>query len=281
MNILADLNISGRVVVITGGAGMLGSQYAETILSSDGIPVILDIDEAGIGKIELELKKKYSHGEFLTLNCDITDVDAVRRAKEHILSKYPKIDALVNNAANNADFSKYKSSELNDQWLRFEKFPLQRWNDDISVGLTGAFICSQIFGEMIAKSGHGVILNISSDLSVIAPDNRLYELPNLDSNEQPVKPVSYSVVKSGLLGLTRYLATYWPGSGLRANTLSLGGVYTSDLDTDFVSRIENLIPLDRMASINEYNAAVLFMISDASKYINGQNIVIDGGRTIW
>ena len=281
MNILEDLNISGRVVVITGGAGMLGSQYADTILSSDGIPIILDINENSIGQIELELKTKYARGDFLTLNCDITDVDAVRQAKENILSKYSKIDALVNNAANNADFGEYKSGKQNSQWSRFEKFPLDRWNDDISVGLTGAFICSQIFGEIIAKTGHGVILNISSDLSVIAPDHRLYELPDLDRNEQPVKPVSYSVVKSGLLGLTRYLATYWPESGLRANTLSLGGVYTADLDSDFVSRIQNLIPLDRMASLDEYNAAVLFMISDASKYINGQNIVIDGGRTIW
>ena len=124
-------------------------------------------------------------------------------------------------------------------------------------------------------------MNISSDLSVIGPDQRLYKLPGLKDDEQPVKSVSYSVVKSGLLGLTRYLATYWRGSGMRANTISLGGVYTSDLDTEFVARIRNLIPLDRMATLGEYNAAILFMISDASQYINGQNIVIDGGRTIW
>ena len=215
------------------------------------------------------------------VKCDITDIDAVREVKEHILSKYQRIDALINNAANNANFGEFKMGEPNRKWAQFEGFPVEILNQDIAVGLTGAFICSQVFGQSIALTGHGVILNISSDLSVIGPDQRLYELPGLKDDEQPVKPVSYSVVKAGLLGLTRYLATYWCGSGMRANTISLGGVYTSDLNTEFVARIRNLIPLDRMANLGEYNAAILFMISDASQYINGQNIVIDGGRTIW
>ena len=231
--------------------------------------------------ITLKLNKKYPDTNFLSIKCDITDIDAVREAREHILSKYQRIDALINNANNNAKFSEYKIGQGNSQWTRFERFPIEIWNQDIAVGLTGAFICSQVFGQSIALTGRGVILNISSDLSVIGPDQRLYKLPGLKDDEQPVKPVSYSVVKSGLLGLTRYLATYWRGSGMRANTISLGGVYTSDLDTEFVARIRNLIPLDRMATLGEYNAAILFMISDASQYINGQNIVIDGGRTIW
>ena len=275
------LNISDRVVIITGGAGMLWTQYVETVLSADGIPIILDIDEKKINQNQTQLNKKYPDTEFLSIKCDITDTDAVRKAREQILSKYQRIDALINNATNNANFGEYKIGEPNSQWTQFEHFPIEIWNQDLAVGLTGAFVCSQIFGQSIALTGHGVILNISSDLSVIGPDQRLYKTPGLKDNEQPVKPVSYSVVKAGLLGLTRYLATYWCGSGMRANTISLGGVYTSDLNTEFVARIRNLIPLDRMANLGEYNAAILFMISDATQYINGQNIVIDGGRTIW
>ena len=278
---MTELNISDRVVIITGGAGMLGAQYVNTVLSSGGIPIILDINEKKINQKRAQLNKEYPDTKFLSIKCDITDIDAVREAREHILSKYQRIDALINNANNNAKFSEYKIGEGNSQWTRFERFPIEIWNQDIAVGLTGAFICSQVFGQSIALTGRGVILNISSDLSVIGPDQRLYKLPGLKDDEQPVKPVSYSVVKSGLLGLTRYLATYWRGSGMRANTISLGGVYTTDLDTEFVARIRNLIPLDRMATLGEYNAAILFMISDASQYINGQNIVIDGGRTIW
>lgn len=278
---MTELNISDRVVIITGGVGMLGEQYVNTVLSSGGIPIILDINEKKINQKRAQLNKKYPDTKFLSIKCDITDIDAVREAREHILSKYQRIDALINNANNNANFSEYKIGEGNSQWTRLERFPIEIWNQDIAVGLTGAFICSQVFGQSIALTGRGVILNISSDLSVIGPDQRLYKLPGLKDDEQPVKPVSYSVVKSGLLGLTRYLATYWRGSGMRANTISLGGVYTSDLDTEFVARIRNLIPLDRMATLGEYNAAILFMISDASQYINGQNIVIDGGRTIW
>ena len=278
---MTELNIPERVIIITGGAGLLGTQYVNTVLSSGGIPVILDINEEKINQIRAQLNKKYPDTKYLSIKCDITDIDAVREAREHVLSKYQRIDALINNDNNNANFSEYKIGQGNSQWSRFEGFPIEVWHQDIAVGLTGAFICSQVFGQSIALTGHGVILNISSDLSVIGPDQRLYKLPGLKDDEQPVKSVSYSVVKSGLLGLTRYLATYWRGSGMRANTISLGGVYTSDLDTEFVARIRNLIPLDRMATLGEYNAAILFMISDASQYINGQNIVIDGGRTIW
>ena len=278
---MTELNIPERVIIITGGAGLLGTQYVNTVLSSGGIPVILDINEEKINQIRAQLNKKYPDTKYLSIKCDITDIDAVREAREHVLSKYQRIDALINNANNNAKFSEYKIGQGNSLWSRFEGFPIEVWHQDIAVGLTGAFICSQVFGQSIASTGRGVILNISSDLSVIGPDQRLYRLPGLKDEEQPVKPVSYSVVKSGLLGLTRYLATYWRGSGMRANTISLGGVYSSDLDTEFVARIRNLIPLDRMATLGEYNAAILFMISDASQYINGQNIVIDGGRTIW
>ena len=150
----------------------------------------------------------------------------------------------------------------------------------LAVGLTGAFLCSQVFGTWMAGNGGGVILNIASDLSVIAPDQRLYRKDGLPEAEQPVKPVTYSVIKTGLIGLTRYLATYWAEQGVRVNALSPGGVYVGQ-PPEFVARLAALIPLGRMAERDEYTAAVQFLCSDASRYMTGQNIVMDGGRSAW
>lgn len=149
------------------------------------------------------------------------------------------------------------------------------------MGLTGAFICSRVFGAaMAANDRGGVILNIASDLSVISPDQRLYRKDNLPIDMQPVKPVTYSVIKTGLIGLTRYLATYWADRGVRANALSPGGVFTDQNDV-FVQSLLTRIPMGRMATTTEYRAAVQFLCSDASAYLTGQNIVMDGGRSIW
>ena len=149
------------------------------------------------------------------------------------------------------------------------------------MGLTGAFLCSKIFGNYFAQNGGGVILNIASDLSVISPDQRLYlKDKKIEKKNQPVKPVTYSVIKSALVGLTKYLSTYWLDGNVRANALSPGGVFI-DQPTEFVERIEKLIPMGRMANINEYKAAIQFLCSDDSKYMTGQNVIMDGGRSVW
>ena len=164
---------------------------------------------------------------------------------------------------------------------RLENFPREQWDFQLAVGLTGAFLCSQIFGSAMAKSGRGgIILNISSDLSVIAPDQRLYRKDGLTTDMQSVKPVTYSVIKAGIVGLTRYLATYWTDQGVRSNALSPGGIFNGQGE-DFVKQLSRLIPLGRMAGSDEYRAAVQFLCSDASSYMNGQNIVMDGGRSSW
>jgi len=185
---------------------------------------------------------------------------------------------LINNAAIDP---KVKNENSLLEVSRFENFSIEQWNLEISVGLTGAFLCSQIFGTTMAKDFKGgVILNIASDLSVIAPDQRLYIKKELSDEFQPVKPVSYSVIKSGLIGLTRYLATYWPEKNIRCNALSPGGVFNGQ-NKDFVKHLSSLIPLGRMANIDDYESAIQFLCSDASAYMNGQNIIIDGGRSVW
>jgi len=164
---------------------------------------------------------------------------------------------------------------------RLENFSLEQWKMEMSVGLTGAFLCSQIFGHLMAKDGKGgVILNIASDLSILSPDQRLYKKEELSAELQPVKPVTYSVIKAGLIGLTRYLATYWVDKGIRSNALSPGGVYNGQ-NEEFINRLSSLIPMGRMANKDEYHSAIQFLCSDASSYMNGQNIVIDGGRSVW
>jgi NAD(P)-dependent dehydrogenase (short-subunit alcohol dehydrogenase family) len=150
----------------------------------------------------------------------------------------------------------------------------------MAVGLTGAFLCSQTVGSYLAGHGGGVILNIASDLGVIAPDQRLYRQEGVAAEQQPVKPVTYSVIKHGLIGLTKYLATYWAEQNVRVNALSPGGIYTNQPEA-FVKKLTRLIPLGRMASSDEYRAAVLFLVSDASSYMTGANLSVDGGRTCW
>ena len=154
------------------------------------------------------------------------------------------------------------------------------WIDDIAVGLTGAFVCAQIFGEVMARQGDGNILNISSDLGIIAPDQRIYRKEELSAEEQPVKPVTYSVIKHGLVGLTKYLATYYAEKGIRANTLCPAGVFNGQ-NEEFLDKLTNLIPMGRMANINEYKSTILYLISDASSYMTGSTVIVDGGRTCW
>ena len=160
---------------------------------------------------------------------------------------------------------------------KLENFSINIWNKEIQVGLTGAFLCSKIIGSYMKKNKKcGVILNISSDLSLISPDQRIYK----SKKNTNVKPVTYSVIKSGLIGLTRYLATYWLKENIRCNALSPGGIEENQ-SKEFKNKIKKLIPMGRMAKRDEYHSAVQFLCSDASSYMNGQNIVIDGGRTIW
>jgi NAD(P)-dependent dehydrogenase (short-subunit alcohol dehydrogenase family) len=242
-----------------------------------GIPVLLDIAAERAQNAALQISETYQRPA-LGLGVNITEPEQVEVALRQILGRFNRVDALINNAANNPKME--RDEHGGGHWSRLENFPLAAWEADIAVGLTGAFLCSRVIGAHMAGHGGGAILNIASDLANIAPDQRIYRQPGLPDHQQPVKPVTYSVVKAGLVGLTRYLATYWAAQGVRVNALSPGGVFAGQ-DDAFVQRLTNLIPLGRMAHQDEYKAAVIFLISDASSYMTGANISLDGGRTTW
>ena len=251
MNKMFDLK--GKVVVITGGAGLLGIKHAEAVSEFNGIPILVDIKDC---------PKKYH-----SFKVDITDKKSITSVKDKLLLEYGHIDVLINNAANNP---KVESKSKNFGSL--EDFSLDIWNEDINVGLTGAFICTQVFGSQMAKQRKGSIINIGSIYGIhMGPHQSFYNIP---------KPVSYNVVKAGLVGLTKYTATYWADKNVRCNIVTFAGVYNNQ-PSDFVKKISELIPLGRMAKPDEYKGIIVFLASDASSYLTGSNIVIDGGITSW
>ncbi|MNJ29984.1 2-dehydro-3-deoxy-D-gluconate 5-dehydrogenase [compost metagenome] len=267
--------LDGRVAVITGGGGLLGYQHAATVAGLGGLPVLLDINAEALAANADRLAEE-TGCQAMTQVVDITDLDALQAAGEQLLDRHGRVDILINNAARNP---KVESSGDKD-FSRLEHFPWEQWQLDLNVGLGGAFNCAKVFGTQMARQGRGVIINIASDLGVIAPDQRLYRVAGREAEQQPVKPVTYSVVKHGLIGLTKYLATYWCEQGVRCNALSPGGVYAGQNDV-FVSKLTQLIPLARMAEADEYRGAIAFLCSDASSYMNGANLVVDGGRSTW
>src|SRR6266576_938867 len=268
-------NLSGRVAVITGGAGLLGFHHGDILGAAGAHVVLLDLPFTNPAQRAAQLATKHAV-ECLGFSTDVTNEPALCDVRSRILERFGRIDILVYNAANNP-----KGEDPGGlTWSRLENLPLEVWDADIRVGLTGAFLCSRVFGTEMAKRMAGVIVNVASDLALIAPDQRLYQVDDLPHDQQPVKPVTYSVVKSALLGLTRYLATYWNQANIRVNAISPGGV-ANDQPAVFLNRIKQLIPMERMAHRDEYQGAILFLCSDASSYMTGANLVIDGGRTCW
>jgi len=277
-NFLTKFLLTDRVAVITGGGGLLGRQHAMALLELQATVVLTDISDDYLVLAKKEVESHKYAGRCFIEQMDVSSKESILRVSDKILREHGRVDILINNAAINP---KVELSRGLTNSSRFENFDVDDWNQQLSVGLTGAILCSQIFGKNILKNGNGgVILNISSDLSVISPDQRLYRQENLVEELQSVKPVSYSVIKSGLIGLTRYLSTYWADRQVRVNALSPGGVYNGQ-NEEFTKRLSRLIPLGRMANADEYRAAVQFLCSDASLYLNGQNIVMDGGRSVW
>ena len=274
---LKDLfSLKNKVIVITGAAGLLGKKHAEVIAAYGGSPVLLDISFDSVAKMSDRLNRKYGV-ESSGYSVDITNESEIEKNLKLVVKKYGKIDGLVNNAANNPKME--EKSEKN--FSRLENFKLDIWDQDVQVGLTGAFLCVKHYGFQISKNPNGgVIINISSDLGLIAPDQRLYAIEGVDSTQQSVKPVSYSVVKSGLIGLTRYVATYWADKNVRCNAMCPGGVENNQPD-DFIKKVSFRIPMGRLAQKDEYLSTLIWMLSESSSYLHGAIVPIDGGRTTW
>jgi NAD(P)-dependent dehydrogenase (short-subunit alcohol dehydrogenase family) len=269
-------NLSGEIIVITGGAGLLGATYTKALLEAGAIVILFDINENALQTIKQRYETNYQNKIYI-YKVDITKEDEIIKAKETIqqtLGHYPTI--LINNAAIDPKFE--KDSKINKS--RLENFELSQWNLELSVGLTGAMLCTKIFGKEMASHNKGVILNIASDLGIIAPDQRLYKQDGLQEEEQNVKPVTYSVIKHALIGLTKYTATYWAHKGVRCNAFAPGGVFNNHPQS-FLNKIEPLIPMGRMANLDEYEATILYLCSSASSYMNGATLNMDGGRSVW
>ena len=251
-------DLTGKTAFITGGAGLLGKKHAEAIIEFGGVAIVADIN------IELATKACEELGEssipvYVDVNCKTSIQEAVDR--------FDQIDILINNAAKDPKVESLSSE------TKFETMTKDFWIQGIETILNGTFLCSQVVINKMVETGGGVVLNIASDLGVIAPDQRIYD------KDSP-KPITYSTAKWGVIGMTKYLATYFLDKNIRVNSLSPAGVYV-DQPEAFVKKISKLIPMGRMAHIDEYKGAVIFMCSDASSYMNGENLVIDGGRSIW
>ena len=245
-------DLKKKVVVITGGSGFLGQQYCLAFLKNKCQVINLDI---------INTNKKV-----FFLKCDVTKEKDLLDAKKKIIKKFKKIDILINNAARNPTPNQTQKSN------NFENLDLVEVLKDFQIGLIGSILSSKVFGNQMLKQKKGNIINISSDLGIIAPDQRLYK-------KNFVKPVSYSVVKHGILGLTKYLGSYWGSKNIRCNAFAPGGMKNHN-NLSIQKKLNKLIPMNRMANINQYNDIFLFLASDSSSYINGATIVADGGRSI-
>ena len=258
-------DVSGKVILLTGAAGNLGTQYARGLTEAGADVVLADIDYSKCKKIQSSLEKKFKR-KLMSVELDLRDRKSIIKNVKLIQKKFGKIDVLINNAAIQGNH-KLRAT-------KFENFPLSYWNDAVSVNLTGVFLMCQEVGKIMVKQKNGNIINISSTYGVIAPDQRIYGTSGQNSS------AFYASTKSALINLTRYLASYWNRKGIRVNTLSPGGVENNQ-DPKFIKKYSEKTMIGRMAQKDEYVGALIFLCSDASSYMTGSNLIIDGGWTAW
>ncbi len=275
--------LAQRVAVVTGGAGLLGAEFCRTLVEAGAHVVIADVD---LGQAETLAQTLNQRGRSsaeanaatlpraLAIATDVTSPASVQAMVEVTLRTYGHLDILVNSAALDPKFDPEHAPHHTDA---FEDYPLEAWNQALGVNLTGTFLCCQAVAKPMLAQGRGVMINICSIYGIVAPDQRLYEQPGKPPR---YKPVYYTVTKAGVLGLTRYLAAYYAGKNIRVNALTPGGVYNQH-DEQFVQAYSARTVLGRMARKDELNGALLFLASDASSYMTGANLIVDGGWTTW
>jgi NAD(P)-dependent dehydrogenase (short-subunit alcohol dehydrogenase family) len=268
-NISKIFDLKNKTIILTGSAGRLGSRFAHVLSNAQANVILVDIEQTKNKQLEKKINSIYNTNS-LSVNTDITKEDQVKKLIDIVIKKYKKIDGLINNAhILLRDHSQRDAS--------FENYPLDLWEKMTSENLRAAFLCSREVGKIMVKQKHGVILNISSIYGIMGADQRIYGKSRLNS------PPTYAMTKGGMVNFTRYLAAYWQGKNIRVNTLTLGGVYDKKLhqDKSFVKKYSEKTILGRMAEKSDFDGALLFLVSDASSYVTGTNLIVDGGWSVW
>lgn len=265
-----DFDLTGKVIVVTGAGGLLGIEHCRALADAGGTVVAADIDpdaaQAAVAQIGDSAR---------SVALDVTDPRSAASVLADVIRHEGRLDVLVNNAAIN---DKFEDPQQAAELSKFENYPIEQWRRSVDVNLTGVFVCCQVFGAHLAESGGGSIINVASTYGIVGPDQSIYRT---ETGEQAFfKPPAYSATKGGVIALTRFLAAYWGAAGVRVNTLTPGGVEAGQ-DEWFVARYSRRTPLGRMADRTDYRGAMVYLASDASRYMTGSNLIVDGGWTSW
>ena len=264
-------SLTGKVAVVTGGAGLLGQVFCQALVTAGANVAIIDLDKRAADKTAATIKKAETQ-KVIAVECDITSQESVSAMVKTVVTQLGGIDILLNNAAS-------KGSNLDQFFAPFENYSLQAWREVMAVNIDGLFLVAQSVGSQMKKQGGGSIIQVSSIYGVVSPDQRIYQ--GSEYNGRAINtPAVYSVSKAAVLGLTSYLSTYWADSKIRVNTLTPGGI-ESGQNSEFNQKYSNRVPLGRMGEASELTGALIYLASDASSYVTGQNIIVDGGLSAW
>jgi NAD(P)-dependent dehydrogenase (short-subunit alcohol dehydrogenase family) len=263
-------SLKNKVAIVTGALGLIGKNHCYALAEAGANIVVCDLDENKCKKFAISLPSKS-----IGVCVDITKKSSVENLKSKALKEFGKIDILVNNGAINDMFENPKTAS---EFSMFENYPIDMWQKSIDVNLTGTFLCSQIIGSELAKAGKGSIINIASTYGMVGPDQSIYKKP--DGTQSFYKSPAYPATKGAIINFTRFLAAYWGNKGVRVNTLSPGGVENNQ-DEYFINNYSAKTMLGSMAAPDDYKGAIVFLASDASSYMTGTNLVVDGGWTAW
>ena len=267
-------SLKNKVAIVTGALGLLGKQHCFALAEAGASVVVTDLNGKACEGFARELKDA-TLTEPIGIGSDITQRASVEALRDLVYERYRAIDILVNNAAINDAFENPAAAA---EQSKFENFPIELWQKSLDVNITGTFFCSQVIGRVMAIQGHGSIVNIASTYGLVGPDQSLYSKP--DGTQSFYKSPAYPTTKGAVIAFTRYLATYWAKRGVRVNALCPGGVENGQ-DENFIQNYSARTPLGRMAQPTDYKGALVFLASDASAYMTGANLVVDGGWTAW
>ena len=268
MSIIEKFNLEGKVAIVTGALGLIGREHCKALAEAGATVIVCDMDKFACEEFAFSLGNDSIGGEL-----DVTSAESIKDARDHIIKKCGKMDILVNNAAINDMFENPNTAFEHSM---FENYPLEMWQKSLDVNVTGVFLCSQIFGTEMAKQGKGSIINVASTYGIVAPDQSLYQ--NNEGEQTFYKSPAYPTTKGAVIMFTKFLAAYWGKKGVRVNTLTPGGVENNQ-EEFFIEKYSSKTILGRMAKNSDYKGALVFLASDASEYMTGANLVVDGGFT--